>query len=95
MRQYDVALDTIRQEEIVWDCIGDFGRRRWCLDRICKLLEKMKCNREATEIRCREGAALHPLAPLFSREDQNQLHFDQDRVIKTPRLCHNENPHPW
>ena len=34
LRQYDVALDAMREEEVVWDCIGDFMRRRWCLDRI-------------------------------------------------------------
>ena len=95
LRCYDLALDTIREEEVVLDCIGDFGRRRLCLDRLCKLLEKLKCKSEAMDIRRREGVPLHPLAPLFSREDENQLHFDEDRVIKTPRLCHHENPHPW
>jgi tetratricopeptide (TPR) repeat protein len=95
LREFELAIDTSCQEEIVWDCIGDFGRRRWCLDRICKLLEKMKRKEEAMVIRRREGTPIHPLAPLFSREDQNQLHFDEDRVIINPRLCHYEKPHPW
>lgn len=95
LRCYDLALDTIREEEVVLDCIGDFGRRRLCLDRLCKLLEKLKLRSEAMDIRRREGVPLHALAPLFSREDENQLHFDEDRVLKTPRLCHFENPHPW
>ena len=95
LRQFELALDTSCQEEIVWDCIGDFGRRRWCLDRICKLLEKMKCKEQAMAIRRREGTSVHPIAPLFSREDFHQLHFDEDRVIVNPRLCHYEKPHPW
>ena len=71
------------------------GRRRLCLNRICKLLEKMKCKREAMEIRRREGVAIHSLAPLFSIEDEHQQHFDEDRIIIKPRLCHYEKPHPW
>ena len=95
LRQYEVALDCVRHEEVLWDCIGDFGRRRLCLDRMCKLLDKMKCKGRAMEIRRAEGVALHPLAPLFSSEDEHQLHFDEDRVILAPRLRHNEQPHPW
>lgn len=95
LRQYDLALDTLREEEVLWDCIGDFMRRRRCLDRLCKMLEKMKHRNEAMEIRRREGVSVDPLAPLFSNEDFKQLHFDEDRVIINPRLCHNERPHPW
>lgn len=95
LRQYDLALDTLREEEVLWDCIGDFMRRRRCLDRLCKMLEKMKHKADAMVIRRREGTSMHPLAPLFSNEDFNQLHFDEDHVIVNPRLCHYERPHPW
>ena len=96
LRQYDLALDILRQEEVLWDCMGDFMRRRMCLDRICKMLEKLKQRNEAMVIRRREGVSVHPLAPLFSNEDYKQSHFDEDRVIKNPRLCHNERrASPW
>jgi len=95
LRQYELALDILRQEEVLWDCMGDFMRRRMCLDRICKMLEKLKHRNEAMVIRRREGVSVHPLAPLFSNEDYNQLHFDEDHFINNPRLRHNERPHPW
>ena len=96
LRCYELAIDAMREEEVVWDCIGDFWRRRWCLDRLCKLLEQMKCKRDAMEIRLREGVPVHSLAPLFSEEFlTHQLHFDEERVVMNPRLCHVEKPHPW
>ena len=86
LRQYDLALDILRQEEVLWDCMGDFMRRRMCLDRICKMLEKLKQRNEAMVIRRREGVSVHPLAPLFSNEDYKQSHFDEDRVIVSQYL---------
>mmetsp|Transcript_37723 Transcript_37723/g.60825 ORF Transcript_37723/g.60825 Transcript_37723/m.60825 type:complete len:117 (-) Transcript_37723:33-383(-) len=55
----------------------------------------MKCSREATAIRQREGVSSHPLAPLFSAAEGHQLHCDEDRVVVAPRLCHAEKPHAW